>query len=277
MNESALRPPIDPTEIVAICEAHYRFLSLWPDFVREDWRGAALIGNALVPIPFRNHVALVRSQPQDADALIQRASTFFRALGAPPAFQLDSATTPPDLPARLVKAGYSKQTEEVWMLCPMDSTPAASLPSHVEIKQLTPDSPAAWIQAYVDCYNISFRAPDHVHKGFGESFRNVLPNPAGLHFIGMVAGEPAGAVTLFHEGEWGGVYNVGTFPTQRGQGVASTLLLTLLNVARHLGLKQLLLQTLHHGPAQPIYERVGFRTHFVRDWYLPIAPGGIWS
>jgi hypothetical protein len=42
-------------------------------------------------------------------------------------------------------------------------------------------------------------------------------------------------------------------------------------------LEQLMLQTLHHGPAQPIYERAGFRTHFVRNWYLPAAPGGIWS
>jgi GNAT superfamily N-acetyltransferase len=252
-------------------------MSLWRDFVREDWGGAALIGNALVPIPFRNHVALVRSQPKDAAALITHASDFYRALGAPPAFQLDSETTPTDLPAMLVNAGYSKQVEAVWMLCQVDDTPVSSIPSDVEIKQLTPDSPASWIQAYIDCYNISFRAPAHVHTGFGESFRSVLPNPTGLHFIGLLDGEPAGAVTLFHDAGLGGVYNVGTFPTMRGQGVAGRLLFNLLTVARQLGLERLLLQTVHHGPAQPLYERVGFRTHFVRDWYLPRAPGGIWS
>ncbi len=252
-------------------------MSLWPDYVRQDRAGAALIGNRLLPIPFRNHVALVRSQANDADALIEHASVFYRSLDSAPAFQLDATTTPADFPKRLVRAGYSKQVEEVWMLCHVADLPIAPIPKQVTIKQLTPESPNSLIQAYIDCYNISFRAPARVHAGFGTSFRAVLPHPEGYHFVGLLDGQPAGALSLFHHAGLGGVYNVGTFPTMRGQGVASALLLKLLAMARQLGVVQLLLQTVHHGPAQPIYERVGFRTHFVRDWYLPQAPGGIWS
>ena len=266
-----------PNDILSLCEAHYDFMSAWPDFVREDWVGATFIGNRLLPIPFRNHVALVRSQPEDADALIERASTFYRALAAPPAFHLDPATTPPDLPARLVRAGYSKQVEEIWMVCALEEASSALAPAGVTIEQLTPASPASLIQAYIDCYNISFRAPAHVHDGFGASFRAVLPHPEGLHFVGLLEGRPAGAVSLFHKAGLGGVYNVGTLPAFRGHGVATALLRHLLDVARQLGLTQLVLQTVHHGPAQPIYERTGFRPRFVRDWYLPVAPGGIWS
>jgi ribosomal protein S18 acetylase RimI-like enzyme len=133
------------------------------------------------------------------------------------------------------------------------------------------------IQAYVDCFNISFGVAAHIQRGFGDSFRHVLPHPAGLHFVALLDGVPAGALTMFYEAGLGGVYNVGTFPALRGQGVATALLLNLLAVARQLGVEQLLLQTRHHGPAQPIYERVGFRIHFIRDWYLPDAPKGIWS
>jgi len=263
--------------IADLCEAHYRFLSFWPGAVRGEYAGAALIGNRLIPIPFRSHVALVRSQPEDVPDLIEHANGFYQDMGAPPAFQLDLETTPTDLPQSLLDAGYIKQTEEVWMLCPLSDAPLDAPPAHVTIEQVTPASPDFLIQAYIDSYNISFRAPAHVHRGFGDSFRGVLSHPAGLHYVGLLDGKPAGALSLFYEAELGGVYNVGTFPAYRGQGVASALLLNLLAVARQLGLQQLMLQTLHHGPAQPIYERTGFHTHFVRNWYLPAAPGGIWS
>jgi GNAT superfamily N-acetyltransferase len=163
------------------------------------------------------------------------------------------------------------------MVCTVEEAPASPSQSRVVVEQLTPSSPASLIQAYIDCYNTSFRIPAHVYAGSGASFRGVLPHAAGLHFVGLVDGEPAGAVSLFHQGGRGGVYNVGTFPAFRGQGVATSLLRHLVVVARRLGVAQLILQTVHHGPAQPIYERVGFRTCFVRDWYLPGAPGGIWS
>lgn len=163
------------------------------------------------------------------------------------------------------------------MVCIVGEAPVTLDQTGVAVVQLTPTTSASLIQAYIDCYNISFRAPAHVHAGFGASFRSVLSHAAGLHFVALVDGEPAGAVSLFHHSGQGGVYNVGTLPAFRGQGVATTLLLHLLVVARQLGLAQLILQAVHHGPAQPIYERVGFRTCFVRDWYLPEDPGGIWS
>src|SRR3954447_23820488 len=93
---------VEPTNITAICEAHYNFLSLWPGSLREDGGGAVMIGNRLVPIPFRSHVALVRSQSEDIPALIERANVFYQAIAAAPAFQLDPETIPADLPQRLL-------------------------------------------------------------------------------------------------------------------------------------------------------------------------------
>lgn len=265
------------SDIVDLCEAHYHFLSLWPGYVREEYAGAAFTGNRLIAMPFRNHVALVRSQPDDVTALMRHATDFYTSLGVLPAFQLDRETTPHDLPAALARNGYAKQNEEIWMLMGLaEGAPVPPAP-HITIEQLTPSSPETSIQAYIECFTVSFRVPSHSHRSFGESFRGVLPHPSTLHFLGWIEGQPAGALTLIHDGQVGGVYNVGTFPAMRGQGVATALLHHTVTVARTLGLARLMLQTLHHGPAQPIYERVGFRPHFVRDWYLPGAPKGIWS
>ena len=265
------------SDIVDLCEAHYHFLSLWPGYVREEYAGAAFTGNRLIAMPFRNHVALVRSQPDDAAALIDHANDFYGALGVLPAFQLDRETTPHDLPAALVRSGYAKQNEEIWMVMGLAESVDVPLTHPLTIEQLTPSSPDVWIQAYTESFTVNFRVPSHSHRSFGESFRGVLSQPSMLHFLGLMAGEPAGALTLIHVGQGGGVYNVGTFPAMRGQGVATALLQHTVKVARTLGLARLMLQTLHHGPAQPIYERIGFRPHFVRDWYLPGAPKGIWS
>jgi ribosomal protein S18 acetylase RimI-like enzyme len=172
------------------------------------------------------------------------------------------------------------------MTCAIDATvddaPAAPAASLLTIKQITTPSPEAWIDAYIRCFNTNFGVPEHSQSGFGASFRGVLPNANALHFVAFSKGEAAGALSLFHNGPFsknkvGGIYNVGTFPAFRGRGVATALLYHLVDVARRLGLASLILQTRHRGPAQPIYERVGFRVRFVRDWYLPDAPKGIWS
>lgn len=273
-------------EILSLGEAHYHFLSQWPGFVRENFAGAALIGNRQIAMPFRNHVALVRSTPADAPHLIARATDFYQELKVLPAFQLDRATRPPELPDLLLSSGYVKQTEEVWMTCAVSDTagdaPAAPAASPLTIEQITTASPEAWIDAYIRCFNTNFGVPEHSQSGFGASFRGVLSNPNALHFVGFAQGEAAGALSLFHNGSFtknkvGGIYNVGTFPAFRGRGIATALLHHLIDVARPLGLTHLILQTRHRGPAQPIYERVGFRVRFVRDWYLPEAPKGIWS
>lgn len=278
MNQSdSSHDPAQEQEILSLGEAHYYFLSQWPGYVRENFAGATLIGNRQIAMPFRNHVALVRSTWADAPRLIARATDFYRDLNVPPAFQLDRSTTPAELPDLLIDSGYVKQTEEVWMTCAVEGAPASPVISSLVIEPITPASPDTWINAYIHCFNTNFGVPEPSQSGFGASFRGVLTNANARHFVAFSEGEAAGALSLFHNGKVGGIYNVGTFPAFRGRGIATTLLHYLLYVARQLELTSLILQTRHRGPAQPIYERVGFRVRFVRDWYLPEAPRGIWS
>ena len=65
--------------------------------------------------------------------------------------------------------------------------------------------------------------------------------------------------------------------SEMDQGIATSLLLHLIAEARRLEVYTLFLQAVHHGPAQPLYSRLGFQTAFVRAWYLPDVPGGIWT
>lgn len=260
-----------------LAEAHYRFLGLWPGFVERRAYGARLVGNRLTPAPFRNHTALVRSRPHQVAPLIHEVRHFYQAIGALPAFQLDPETAPAGFAEHLLAAGFRKHVEEAWMVWDRQQAGQGQPNPAAQVEQVGTESSQEAIQAYIDCYNISFRAPPHTWAGFGQSFRGVLGHPSGIHYLGRIAGEPAGAVSLFAEDGLGCVYNVGTFPAFRGQGIATTLLLRLIEDAARLGVHTLYLQAVHHGPAQPLYARLGFRTHWLRGWYLPDAPGGIWS
>jgi ribosomal protein S18 acetylase RimI-like enzyme len=258
-------------------EAHYDFLSQWPGYVREHMFGAALIGNRLIPIPFRSHATFVRTSRERVDILLHAVWEFCTELGAIPAFQLDPETAPDDFAVSLVASGFFKQVEEAWMVFGRQYAENVSPNPDVEVEYIKARSSDATIQAYIDCYNVSFHSPPHVQAGFAESFRGVLTQPTSIHYLGRVMGEPAGSMTLSFKDDLGCVYNVGTFPEFRGRGVAATLLLRLIEDATRLGVDTLFLQAVQKGPAQPLYERVGFRTHFLRAWYLPQAPGGIWS
>jgi GNAT superfamily N-acetyltransferase len=239
--------------------------------------GATLIGNHLIPIPFRNHATFVRTPHEQVDNLIHTVQAFYSDLGAAPAFQLDPETAPEDFAVTLDSFGFFKQAEEAWMVFDRRSAGDTNANPEVEIEQIEANGSNEAIQAYIDCYNISFRSPAHVLAGFGDSFRGVLPQPAAIHYLGRVRREPAGSMSLFFKHDLGCVYNVGTFPAFRGRGVAATLLLRLISDATRLGIHTLFLQAVQDGPAQPLYQRVGFRTQFVRAWFLPHAPGGIWS
>jgi GNAT superfamily N-acetyltransferase len=258
-------------------DAHYTFLSLWPGYVRTQTCGTALIGNRLIPIPFRNHATFVRTRHEQVDTLIHAVREFYAGLGAVPAFQLDPETAPEDFAVSLVASGFFKQVEEAWMVFDPQCAGNASANPEVEIGQIEAHSSDEAIRAYIDCYNVSFRSPSHVQAGFGESFRGVLSHAAGIHYLARVRGEPASSMSLFFMDGLGCAYNVGTFPAFRGRGIAATLLLRLIQDATALGIHTLFLQAVEQGPAQPLYERIGFRTQFVRAWFLPQAPGGIWS
>ena len=185
--------------------------------------------------------------------------------GRRPSFQLSLLDGPSDLGERLLAHGFTHQGDEGWMVYTGDGAlPPPNL--GVEVGTFGPGDEEA-TQAYVDCYNISFGADPADWPAFGVSFRHALVTAPAIHYVGRIEGRIAGVMSLFYQDGLGCVYNVGTFPEFRGQRVASTLLLRLLRDAGQIGCRLVYLQTLYQGRARPMYERLGFKTLFVRARY----------
>lgn len=254
-----------PNLVPTLIEAHYGFLGRWLGFARLDVPGAAVITDRLIGGMFRNHVAQVQVDAAQVDSVIQRGSRELSGRGRRPSFQLGPLDSPSDLGERLLAHGFSHRGDEAWMVYTPGVAPPPPNPA-VEVGTFGPGDAEA-VQAYIDCYNLSFGADPADWPGFGAAFRQVVVNAPAVHYVGRLGGQIAGVMSLFLGAGLGCVYNVGTFPQFRGQRVAGTLLLRLLSDADAQGGPVVFLQTLYQGQARPLYERFGFQTLFTRARY----------
>ncbi|MCW5853087.1 MAG: GNAT family N-acetyltransferase [Anaerolineae bacterium] len=224
-----------------------------------------MLADRLIPGAYRNHIANVQVDPAQVDDIIHWGGDELTRRGRRPSFQLSLQDGPSDLGERLLAHGFTHQGDEGWMVY----TGVGALPPPnpaVEVETFGPGDEEA-IQVYIDCYNISFGADPADWSAFGVSFRRALVAAPAVHYTGRVEGRIAGVMSLFYQDGLGCIYNVGTFPEFRGQRVAGTLLLRLLSDADALGCRVIYLQTLYQGRARPMYERLGFKTIFVRARY----------
>jgi GNAT superfamily N-acetyltransferase len=101
--------------------------------------------------------------------------------------------------------------------------------------------------------------------------RWTVANPQFTLFLARRAGEPAGALATFRDGETVGVYHVATRYRHRRQGIAAHLLAHALLAAREDGAR---LATLTATPeARHVYETLGFRAYgAIEQWVAPPAP-----
>ncbi len=93
------------------------------------------------------------------------------------------------------------------------------------------------------------------------NFRRVFMPPAGACFVARIAGEPVGMVMLKSHGAGTGEMNrMYVRETARGHGLGRALCTALIDEARRLGLRRIVLDALYrHREALPLYESVGFR------------------
>ena len=78
------------------------------------------------------------------------------------------------------------------------------------------------------------------------------------HYLGWLDNVPVGTATLVLSGRVAGVWNVGTLPEYRRQGIAAALMRHILLEARSLGFQSSMLLASNEG--MPLYARLGYET-----------------
>lgn len=91
-------------------------------------------------------------------------------------------------------------------------------------------------------------------------------NAVFRHYVGFMDGEPAAAVTAFHDGETIGIYNVATLEAYRRRGLGSALTAHALLEGQAAGGQLAVLQSSNMGKG--VYQSIGFSDNIVIGVYL---------
>lgn len=99
----------------------------------------------------------------------------------------------------------------------------------------------------------------------GEGVARLLSNANAEHYLGYLGDHPVGIVTLFRDGETGVVSNLATLDEYQRKGCGRALMLTLMQRAEEMGLKQLVLGT--SPTAEKLYDSLGFQKRIPIQMY----------
>lgn len=102
-----------------------------------------------------------------------------------------------------------------------------------------------------------FEMPEAAAPIFLEFFNRLGTDLPIRHYLGFLDDEPVAVSTLYLGAGVAGIYNVGTVPAARGQGIGSAMTLTPLSEARDMGYQAGVLQSSEMG--YRLYQRLGFQ------------------
>lgn len=111
----------------------------------------------------------------------------------------------------------------------------------------------AWTRTFIPGYEL----PENFIDPFYDLFADVGVDLPIRHYLGYMDGKPVATSTLFLGAGTAGIYDVGTLPEARRQGIGAALTLYPLQQARAMGYKSGILQSSEMGFG--VYQRLGFR------------------
>ena len=214
----------------------------------HEQSGLCLIATG-VPIALFNP-AFVEPRRDDFDDLVTRARDFYGARGMPWAL-VQGEVAPVAAPARLREAGLLEaQTMPVLARATLPGEDWPPDRAGLEIRAAATDETVADHRLLLQA---AFGIAEHLS-------RIALPGVPAAPLFRLYAayrdGAPVGSAALCEAAGLAGVYNVGTHPDHRREGVATALLRRVFADARERGLDTCVLQSSSAGV--PLYARLGF-------------------
>ena len=185
------------------------------------------------------------------------------------AFYLDPSTAADQFVAQLEHGSFVFEPE-VWLVAERDS-----------LKQ-RPQSPVTVVPVnerneadFLRVFSVAFGGPSTAKDGYGDippeylsalrlsfSGQQTLAGVRHSHFIAYKGSTPVGCASIHHDGEFAGLYNVGTLAEARGSGIGSALSLHAMTLAFENGVTQVFLQTQSGGSVERFYQHLGCTVAF---------------
>lgn len=203
-----------------------------------------------------NVVLYASLEGRDVESVIAEQRAFYAARGVVDfEWKVYEHDRPPDLGARLARAGFVPDPAETLLLfdltAPLPRTPSPG----IEIRTLRSEDDFRTMVA------VTGAAFGRDHEARLEELRGRLSDPSVVFFLACVEGTPAatGRLELPEGSTFAGIWGGGTDPRFRHRGVYRALVAARAEVARARGYRYLMVEAA--PTSRPILERLGFRRY----------------
>ncbi|HEX6213212.1 MAG TPA: GNAT family N-acetyltransferase [Vicinamibacterales bacterium] len=246
-----------PASTAAAVEANlfslFDLLKTWPRLEMHD-DGACRWTLSHLPFPLFNSVVHARFAPDTADAAIEARVRACSDRNVPMLWWTGPSTSPPDLGERLERRGFLLEPA-LGMVGDIDYIGAQPSPAVIEVEPVCNTATlATWSRVLCN----SFGAP----QTFGDAFADLVaavglgPSSPFRHFLGVVNGEAVATCSLFVGAGVAGIYDVGTLPERRRQGIGAAITRAAVAEAAAAGYRIAILHSSALGAA--MYRALGF-------------------
>lgn len=232
-------------------------------FSKEFIEGAAVLCFPRVPLFLINHVAVISVNGDQILKLVAKAEQFFQRKGLENAcFRVSPSTQPIGFDSLLKKQGYSSEGVQSIMVYTKNQV-NANPNEAVSIRKVENNND-------IDVFNrllvTIFKMPVQWMEGFIDFTRESM-RVGWQFYLGYLENKPVGISALFSSNGVGGTYDIATLEEYRGQGIGSTLTLYTLRQSFAIGNKMHTLQAENGGEAERLYQKLGFVTDHLVEFY----------
>jgi ribosomal protein S18 acetylase RimI-like enzyme len=248
------------------------FAAFWAQFVGRDGvemrtEGGVTLFTTGLPDHNLNRVLQARLDARTVDAAIDRAIAHFGGRGVPFSWVVGPASTPDDLPRRLIERGLAEVDRAPGMIGDLEGLPEVTLPAGLVVEAVADlEAHEQWMR----CWTVGFpdwavANWDQLLAGAGFGATRTL-----RRFLGLLDGEPVATSALSLGAGVARVDCVGTAEAARGRGIGTAMALTPLIEARRLGYRFAVLVATPMGFR--LYARLGFRECATFEFYWWSVP-----
>ncbi|WP_207395832.1 GNAT family N-acetyltransferase [Bremerella alba] len=206
--------------------------------------------------PYFNSIFEANVPPAQLSEVVDEALDPFRERKLPMAWWVGPKTRPKGLGQSLIAHELEHVACESAMAIEPNVADYERVSEEVEIRAVTSAIDLrTWVEIMTGVYGLPEFTQEpwlRILKKAGLGSRKKLQ-----HFLALVDGEVAGVGSIFYGSQAAGIYNIGVLSQYRGQGVASTLTISLLSLIEEQGYE---LATLCASrKAESLYRKIGFQ------------------